>query len=464
MKLGRLTCTAVLTCLAGLASLTARAETVIFLEDFESYTDSAGIQAAWGLFTQNPHYTLDTVEGNPGKSLRMDSPAANNLGRFIRNLPSIAEATASKNVVFSVDMLLDPVTGPPPNFWNNARQFVEIRGYSGGSYNSGSLTQLLALGVFNSTINPTSNLYYQGRVTIPGTIGWQTLNSEGVNTVYQRATGWRNLKAVISLTDVKFYVNDTLCHVTGAPGSTKFDSAALGSGITSAGISAWVDNFKVSEVPIGGGATILDRKVVHGGWAGAGSAVDSVKVIHKEDTTPTQLTIDNLINTTRGINGIQFKIQDLGNSGALSVSDFDVQVSPLGGFDPGLNPPSGWGAGPAPSAVTVTGTNPYTVLVEWPDNSIKNQWLRLSVKANANTGLVDPEVYYLGHLQGEVTGASGDLFTILVGDILAIRGQLTNVVTSESIHDLDKTGVVLVSDILGCRSNLTGSLRQITVP
>jgi hypothetical protein len=114
--------------------------------------------------------------------------------------------------------------------------------------------------------------------------------------------------------------------------------------------------------------------------------------------------------------------------------------------------------------VTVTGTNPYTVLVEWPDNSIKNQWLRLSVKANANTGLVDPEVYYLGHLQGEVTGASGDLFTILVGDILAIRGQLTNVVTSESIHDLDKTGVVLVSDILGCRSNLTGSLRQITVP
>lgn len=211
-------------------------------------------------------------------------------------------------------------------------------------------------------------------------------------------------------------------------------------------------------------ASILSRSVVHGGWSGAGTDVDSLKVIHKADLVPTQLTLSNLINTTRGINGVQFVIQDLAAPGSLSATDFDVQVSPLGAFNEGLNPPSGWAPGPAPSGVVVTGTNPYTVNVQWPDNSIKNQWLRLTVKATANTGLASPEVYYLGHLQGEATGGDGSVFTVLVGDILAIRGQLTNVVTSESIHDLDKTGVVLVADILGCRSNLTGSLRQITVP
>jgi hypothetical protein len=104
------------------------------------------------------------------------------------------------------------------------------------------------------------------------------------------------------------------------------------------------------------------------------------------------------------------------------------------------------------------------VKVEWPDNSIKNQWLRLTVKANANTGLASPEVYYLGHLQGEATGGDGSVFTVLVGDILAIRGQLSLVVNADSIHDLDKSGTVLVADILGCRSNLTGTLRQITGP
>lgn len=464
MKLCKWTCTAAIAGLVGLTSLSARAETVILLEDFESYFDSAGIQAVWGLFTQNPHYTLDTVEGNPGKSLRMDSPAANSLGRYIRNLPTIAEATAAKNVVFSVDMLLDPVVGPPPNFWNNARQFVELRGYSGGAYNSGSLTQLIALGVFNSTINPTSNLYYQGRVTIPGTIGWQTLNGE-VDAI-QRATGWHNLKTVISLTDVKFYVDDTLCHVTGAPGSTKFDSAALGSGLTSAGITAWVDNFKVSEVTLSN-PTILDRKVVHGGWTGVGSPVDSLKVIHKEDTTPTPLVFDNIINTTRGINGVQFEIQDLASPGTLSATDFDVQMSPEGAFDVGTNPPAGWPVGPAPASVTVTGTNPYTVLITFPDASIFNRWLRLTVKANANTGLSLPEVYYLGHLLGETTGlpVGGSVFAVSYAqDIVPIRLAIATSPGSESIVDLDKNGAVQLADIVAMRTNAARQLSQITVP
>lgn len=75
-----------------------------------------------------------------------------------------------------------------------------------------------------------------------------------------------------------------------------------------------------------------------------------------------------------------------------------------------------------------------------------------------------PEVYYIGHLRGEVTGASGGRFTVLVADILAIRDVLATTANVNSTLDLDQSGTVLVSDILDARSNLTQELTQITIP
>ena len=47
------------------------------------------------------------------------------------------------------------------------------------------------------------------------------------------------------------------------------------------------------------------------------------------------------------------------------------------------------------------------MIIQWPDNAIANRWLRVTVKANDQTGLSVPEVYYLGHLLGEMTGDQG---------------------------------------------------------
>lgn len=213
-------------------------------------------------------------------------------------------------------------------------------------------------------------------------------------------------------------------------------------------------------------ATILSRSVVHGGWTGLGTPVDSLKVIHKEDASPTPLVYNNIINTTRGINGIQFVIQDLAGPGALGAADFDVQISPQEAFDVGANPPAGWAAGPVP-VVSVTGSNPYTVLVTFPDASIFNRWLRLTVKANANTGLALPEVYYLGHLLGETTGLpiGGSVFAVSYAqDIVPIRLAIATSPGSESTVDLDKNGAVQLADIVAMRTNAARQLSQITVP
>lgn len=216
-------------------------------------------------------------------------------------------------------------------------------------------------------------------------------------------------------------------------------------------------------------AQIVNRFVYHGGFSGAGSppdnAINTVKQIAKEGSGPTPLSFNNLINSSRGVNGVVFDIENLGNGGALSASDFEVQLSPQGAFDAGANPPAGWAPGPAPSSVAVVAGTPSRVRVEWPNNSITNRWLRLTVKANANTGLTVPETYYLGHLLGETTGlAGGSVYTVAFADITPIRSAVGSTVNASSDFDIDKNGTVSFADISAMRTNVGAQLTNVTIP
>jgi hypothetical protein len=211
-------------------------------------------------------------------------------------------------------------------------------------------------------------------------------------------------------------------------------------------------------------AEVVESYVIHGGWTGGGSAVDAGKSLLKEGTTSQEASFANLINTSRGINGIGFGIQDLGDSGSLSALDFEFQVSPKGVFDQGNHPPSGWDAAPAPSAFTVNTGTPDQVVIEWPDNAIQDRWLRITIKANGNTGLAQEEVYYVGHSRGETTGLSGAVYAVAFADITPIRNQVGSTVGSDSILDIDKNGIVNFADINAMRSNVGSQLTNIVVP
>jgi hypothetical protein len=67
-------------------------------------------------------------------------------------------------------------------------------------------------------------------------------------------------------------------------------------------------------------------------------------------------------------------------------------------------------------------------------------------------------------LTGECTGPSGNAFTVMVDDILAVRAQLATMAAVSSIEDIDKSGGVRVADILATRNNLTKQLTQVTLP
>ena len=93
----------------------------------------------------------------------------------------------------------------------------------------------------------------------------------------------------------------------------------------------------------------------------------------------------NISAYTDGINGIMVDLSHTaGAHGNLNASDFTFRVGTN-------NTPSKWNAAPAPSTISVrsgspTGTNDRVELT-WTDGSITQEFLEVTVHADANTGL-----------------------------------------------------------------------------
>lgn len=231
-----------------LAGATGASAQVLLNEPFD-YADNAALNAAWSANVLGPQlsYSLDTTFGNPLPSYNMPNPAANSAGtRLARNLGGNFDGTDANPLELSFDMYLTDagVTA----LWNNARHFVELRGYAGDSYNAGALENLLAMGVFNTTDAPDgahSNVYYQGRVTFGS--GWSTLNDQA--GAVGRATGWHRMLMSIGSTQIRFSVDGILAEIEAKPNAFGFDDVVLGSGLTAGGHGSWIDNLRVEIVP-----------------------------------------------------------------------------------------------------------------------------------------------------------------------------------------------------------------------
>jgi hypothetical protein len=200
--------------------------------------------------------------------------------------------------------------------------------------------------------------------------------------------------------------------------------------------------------------------VFHAGWTGGGSNVDTVKSLHKQGAAPQQLTVNNLINSAHGINGVGLQVQDFPNAAGLTADDFIFEMSAQGAF--GANP--NWQSAPTPTiSVNVLSGELAVVSLQWPNNAIEDRWLRVTVQANFDTCLAEPQVFYLGHLRGE-TGATESTYTVAFADITPIRSQVGASVDAGSIADIDKNGIVAFADISAMRSNVGKQLSNITVP
>lgn len=214
-----------------------------------------------------------------------------------------------------------------------------------------------------------------------------------------------------------------------------------------------------------GNAVVVASHVYHANSVfsngGISGALDSGKNLVKEGPAAQTLDYSNLINSSRGINGVVFDIDGL--PGQITANDFSFQMSPTGAYDTEVNTPANWVLAPSPTSVTVLNGTPSRVVLQWTDNAIANRWLRVTILANSNTGLSQPESYYLGHLLGETTGLDLGIFVVSFADISALRAAVGSSVDVASNFDIDKDGIVTFADISAMRGNVGGLLPAISV-
>jgi len=185
-------------------------------------------------------------------------------------------------------------------------------------------------------------------------------------------------------------------------------------------------------------------------------------------------TFANYTSYSLGINGIMIDIRDLPNPNGLLASDFEFLVgnnndltSWIPAPDPSDDPIVRFGSG-------VDGSDRITIV--WPDHDIQGQWLQVTVKANANTGLVQEDIFYFGNAPGETgdkffdTDVSNQDAIVDVFDVSGLRSNATTDREAEGIDnrfDHDRNGRVNVFDlitVLDNRTDSTSALSLITVP
>ena len=188
-------------------------------------------------------------------------------------------------------------------------------------------------------------------------------------------------------------------------------------------------------------AAVIRRHIIYGGSVSQPAAEKTVLL---PGETP---DFDNVSTYARGINALALDVSGLGDAG-LSAEDFEVVV---GGSVAGP-----WRAAPAPSAVSVSAGagagGSDRVKLTWPDDAVRNQWLRVTLKANAATGLATPDVFYVGHLAGETGDEwSGGRLAVTAADVLRTRRAASRG-AADARHDFNRDGAVNALDVLISRA------------
>jgi hypothetical protein len=178
-------------------------------------------------------------------------------------------------------------------------------------------------------------------------------------------------------------------------------------------------------------------------------------------------TFANVSSYTRGINGLMVDIANL--PGTVTAGDFDFKIG-------NNNTVSGWAALATAPTVSIRagagvgGSSRVTLI--WPSGAIIKQWLQVTVKANGNTGLATPDVFYYGNAMTE--SGNGPDFRVTVSDEVAARNNPYSAAANGGVPapvtnkwDYNRDGNVSVTDQTQARANQTTVVQRlqiITVP
>ena len=175
-------------------------------------------------------------------------------------------------------------------------------------------------------------------------------------------------------------------------------------------------------------------------------------------------SLENYTSYSRGINGVMVDIAGL--AGIPTVEDFEFRVG-------NNDDPTAWALLEAVPGIDVrhgAGVSASDrVTIVWDDNAVEKQWLQVTVKANENTGLTAPDVFYFGSAIGE-SGNSATDAKVNAFDMLGARNNQRTFLDDVPVDfrfDYNRDQRVNVFDMLIARNHAThfvNALKLITVP
>ncbi|HET6252039.1 MAG TPA: LamG-like jellyroll fold domain-containing protein [Tepidisphaeraceae bacterium] len=173
-------------------------------------------------------------------------------------------------------------------------------------------------------------------------------------------------------------------------------------------------------------------------------------------------TFANYTSYSRGLNGILVDVSNLSNLPRFEDFSFAVGNS---------SNTANWTTAPVPELVNDypgRGTGGSTqITVIWDDNAIQDEWLQVTLLANAHTGLASNYTFYFGNAIGE-TGNSTTNAQVTTADDLGARNNKTGLSSAAitNVYDFNRDGHVDTADELIARSNHSGlsPLQLISIP
>jgi hypothetical protein len=162
-------------------------------------------------------------------------------------------------------------------------------------------------------------------------------------------------------------------------------------------------------------------------------------------------TFQNYTSYSRGLNGIMVDVANF--EGSITPDDYTIRLGNSSDL-------SSWQPAPTPSFTTqylgagVDGS--IRLELVWDDNAIQNEWVQVTLKANANTGLAADDVFYFGNAIGE-TGNSATDAIVDAADALGTRVNHTSAATITNRYDFNRDRVVDAIDDMIAHDNFMGA-------
>jgi len=224
-------------------SVSQASAATIWADNFEGYADTAALSPTYTQVYPTYPMLLDTAKGySSAQSIHFGATTDNYHARAYFNLPG-GPVTPSDAAPLKLEFMVDTDVAT-----YLTRQYIELRSYSDGVYNSGTLNQLLALGFTSSGVDTT---LVNQRILYGTSAGWGNLTSTYATraTIADPENDWTKLGMIVYGSKIEYYVNDNLDSTKTTSGTYAYDSIAVGSGLSSAGTDVWFDHLTVTIVP-----------------------------------------------------------------------------------------------------------------------------------------------------------------------------------------------------------------------